>query len=98
MPLAGLGPRVPIYIQETGYPTLDPLLRSEERQAHALADYIRATKGFNVRLLQWFQLTDADSPVGDGWGILRPDYSRKPAFCVMRDATRTRIPGAPCER
>ena len=96
MPLAGLGAEVPIYIQETGYPTLDPLLRSEARQARALADYIRATEGFNVGLLQWFQLTDAESPLGDGWGVVRPDYSRKPAFCVMRDATPGRIPGAPC--
>ena len=96
MPLAGLGPKVPIYIQETGYPTLDPLLRSEARQADALAEYIRATRGFNVRLLQWFQLTDAKSRLGDGWGVLRPDYSRKPAFCVMRDATRDRKPGAAC--
>ena len=97
MPLAGLGSEVPIYIQETGYPTLDPALRSEERQARALADYIRATEGFNVGLLQWFQLTDAESRLGDGWGVLRPDYSRKPAFCVMRDATPERVPGRPCE-
>lgn len=96
MPLAGLGPDVPIYIQETGYPTLDPLLRSEARQAAAVAAYIQATAGFNVGLLQWFQLTDAESDLGDGWGIVRPDYSRKPAFCVMRDATPERVPGAPC--
>ena len=96
MPLARLGPDVPIYIQETGYPTLDPLLRSESRQARALAAYVEATAGFNVELLQWFQLTDADSALGDGWGIVRSDYSRKPAFCVMRDATPGRVPGAAC--
>lgn len=85
MPLAGLGPDVPIYIQETGWPTLAPL-RTEARQARALAAYIRATRGLNVELLQWFQLADAESLVGDGWGLLRADYSRKPAFAVMRDA------------
>jgi hypothetical protein len=95
MPLAGLGPEVPIYIQETGYPTIDPLLRSEARQASALGAYIEATRGFNVGLLQWFQLTDAESQLGDGWGIVRPDYTRKPAFCVMRDAV-DRTPGALC--
>lgn len=85
MPLAGLGAGVPIYVQETGYPTLAPL-RTEERQAEALAGYIRATEGLGVELLQWFQLTDARSPLGDGWGLLRNDWSRKPAFEVMREA------------
>ena len=85
MPLAGLGERVPIYVQETGFPTLGPA-RSEARQADALRAYIRAARGFNVGLLQWFQLADADSRLGDGWGLLRDDYGRKPAFAVMRDA------------
>jgi hypothetical protein len=86
MPLAGLGPEVPIYIQETGYPTLDPALRTEARQAEALRGYIRATEGLNVQLLQWFQLADAESTLDDGWGLLRADYSPKPAFDVMREA------------
>jgi len=85
MPKAGLGPDVPIFVQETGYPTFGPL-RSESKQADALAAYIRATRGFGVGLLQWFELADATSPAGDGWGLLRPDYSPKPAFDVMRDA------------
>ncbi|MDQ1373738.1 MAG: hypothetical protein QOJ09_1076, partial [Actinomycetota bacterium] len=54
MPLAGLGAAVPIFVQETGYPTLDPVLRTEARQADALRGYIRATRGLNVGLLQWF--------------------------------------------
>jgi hypothetical protein len=83
MPLAGLGREVPIYVQETGYPTLGPL-RSPERQASALRGYISATKGFNVGLLQWFQLADANSPLDDGWGLLDSDYNPKPAFEVMR--------------
>lgn len=86
MPLAGLGDDVPIYVQELGYPTLDPVLRTEEAQAAALAGYIAATEGLNVGLLQWFELADADSTLGDGWGLLRNDYSRKPAFEVMRTA------------
>ena len=35
MPLAGLGADVPLYVQEFGYPTLDPLLRTEKQQADA---------------------------------------------------------------
>ena len=83
MPLAGLGAEVPIHVQEFGYPTLAPL-RSEAKQAEALAAYIRATEGLNVALLQWFQLADATSPLGDGWGLLRADYTPKPAFFVMQ--------------
>ena len=90
MPLAGLGTEVPIYIQETGYPTLDPVLRTEARQAEALRGYIRATEGLNVELLQWFQLADAESTLDDGWGLLRADYSPKPAFDVMREAAGDR--------
>jgi hypothetical protein len=85
MPMAGLGAGVPIFVQETGYPTLGPV-RDEQKQAEALAAYIRATHGFGVGLLQWFQLADADSPLGDGWGLVRADYSPKPAFDVMRQA------------
>lgn len=85
MPLAGLGQHVPIYVQEAGFPTLGPV-RSEAKQAAALRGYIDATEGLNVGLLQWFQLADAETAVGDGWGLLRADYSRKPAFAVMRDA------------
>ena len=87
MPLAGLGPTIPIYIQETGYPTLAPM-RTEAHQARALAAYIRATRGLNVGLLQWFELTDAQSALGDGWGLLRSDFSEKPAFCVMKRAVQ----------
>lgn len=94
MPLAGLDSSVPIYVQEAGYPTLGPL-RTEAHQASALAAYIRATRGLNVGLLQWFELTDADSTLGDGWGLLRPDFSRKPAFCVLKRAVQGA--DAPCQ-
>ena len=86
MPLAGLGASVPIYVQEFGYPTLDPVLRTEAHQAEAVAGYLRAARGLNVGLLGWFQLADAVSPIGDGWGLLRADYTRKPAFEVLRHA------------
>jgi hypothetical protein len=89
---------VPLYVQETGFPTLGPA-RSEARQAAALAGYIRATEGLNVGLIQWFQLADADSTVGDGWGLLRSDYSPKPAFEVLREAVQQHVPcAAPAAR
>lgn len=91
MPLAHLGAEVPLYVQETGFPTLGTA-RSEQRQAEALSAYVRATEGFNVGLIQWFQLADARAPVGDGWGLVRDDYSRKPAFSVMQDAVQACIP------
>jgi hypothetical protein len=91
MPLAGLGPEVPIYVQETGYPTLGEI-RSEARQATAIAAYVRAAQDFNVGLLQWFQLADADSLVGDGWGLLRSDYSPKPAYDVLHHVVRAHAP------
>ena len=91
MPLAGLGADVPLYVQETGFPTLGPV-RDEQRQADALAGYIRATDGLNVGLIQWFQLADAASTLGDGWGLLRADYTPKPAYDVMRDAVRAHVP------
>lgn len=91
MPLAGLGADVPLYVQETGYPTVGEV-RSEARQADALTAYIRAAEGFNVGLIQWFQLADADSIAGDGWGLLRSDYSTKPAYAVMHHAVRAHEP------
>jgi hypothetical protein len=91
MPLAGLGPEVPLYVQETGFPTLDPV-RDGQRQADALSAYIRATEGLNVALIQWFQLADANSTIGDGWGLIDAAYQPKPAYDVMRDAVRSHEP------
>lgn len=91
MPLAGLGPDVPLYVQETGYPTL-AVGRDGQRQADALAAYIRATAGLNVQLIQWFQLADAESTLGDGWGLVDSAYEPKPAYYVMRDAARRHVP------
>jgi hypothetical protein len=91
MPLAGLGPDVPLYVQETGFPTIDPV-RDGRRQADALAAYIRATDGLNVALIQWFQLADAHSTIGDGWGLIDAAYQPKPAYGVMRDAVRAHEP------
>jgi hypothetical protein len=85
VPLAGLRTSLPIHVQETGWPTLGSL-RTEAEQAAALRGYIKAARDQHVALLMWFQLADAQSLLGDGWGLVRADYSRKPAFSVMKAA------------
>lgn len=90
MPRAGLGARVPLRIEETGWST-DPPLRTEAAQAAALrgivttADAYRGTYG--ITDLRWFNLRDntaAPGPVGAHLGLLRADYTPKPAFNVFR--------------
>jgi hypothetical protein len=49
-------------------------------------------EGFNVGLIRWFELADADSIAGDGWGLLRSAYSVKPAYDVMHHAVRAHDP------
>jgi hypothetical protein len=85
MPLAGLPASVPVHVQETGWPTLRSI-RTETEQAAALRGYVRASRAMGVALLMWFQLADAQAPLGDGWGLLHADFSRKPAFDVLREA------------
>ena len=89
MPLAGLGRRVPIHVSENGWPTGPG--RADADQAKGLEDAIRtvsATRGrFNVTHYELFDLRDADTTVPNPWyhfGILRSDYTPKPAFGLYR--------------
>lgn len=75
----------PIVVTENGWPTGPD--RGEEQQATALDTVVRAVYGhrqqFNVAGYQWFSLRDADSANPDlfhQFGLLRSDYSPKPAF------------------
>jgi hypothetical protein len=89
MPLAGFGPRHPLRIEETGFPTGPG--RSESTQARAARGFLRAAHRYrgtyNITDLRWFNLRDNNSR-GPGFqqffGLLRDDYSRKPAFGVVR--------------
>jgi hypothetical protein len=81
----GLGPQVPIHICENGWPTGST--RSPEHQADALEAIVRsvhaARSDLNVTHWELFTLRDADSNKDDlfhQFGILRDDYSPKPAF------------------
>jgi hypothetical protein len=86
---AGVPASVPIRICENGWPTGPG--RSEEKQAAVLEAIIRAVHGLradlNVTHWQLFTLRDADSAKDDlfhRFGVLRSDYTPKPAFHTLR--------------
>ncbi|MFE3503375.1 hypothetical protein ACFXPX_25320 [Kitasatospora sp. NPDC059146] len=89
LPRAGIGPAVPLRICENGWPTGPG--RSEARQAEVVEQVVRAVAGLAgelaVRSYSFFSLRDADS-AGPGpfhhFGLLRDDWTRKPAFGVYR--------------
>ncbi|MFJ7246655.1 hypothetical protein ACIQWA_18670 [Kitasatospora sp. NPDC098652] len=89
LPRAGIGPAVPLRICENGWPTGPG--RSEARQAEVVEQVVRAVAGLAgelaVRSYSFFSLRDADS-AGPGpfhhFGLLRDDWTRKPAFDVYR--------------
>ncbi|UJA20808.1 hypothetical protein HJD18_11700 [Thermoleophilia bacterium SCSIO 60948] len=93
MPKAGLGDRYEIWISENGYAT--NLGHTEERQAAEVGDTLEKVHALSRTLgvtdFRYFNLRDNESngtDIFDQVGLLRPDYSRKPAFAVLRDAIR----------
>jgi hypothetical protein len=93
LPIADLGPGIPIRICENGWPTGPG--RSPEQQADVLETIVRAVHArreeLNVTHWELFTLRDADSS-DDGmfhqFGVLRDDYSPKPAFERLRGLFR----------
>jgi hypothetical protein len=93
LPIAGLGSGIPIRICENGWPTGPG--RSPEQQADVLETIVRAVHArreeLNVTHWELFTLRDADSS-NDGmfhqFGVLRDDYSPKPAFERLRGLFR----------
>jgi hypothetical protein len=86
---AGIPATVPIRICENGWPTGPD--RSEQAQADVFETILRTVHGLraelNVTHWELFTLRDADSSKDDlfyNFGILRDDYSRKPAFARLR--------------
>jgi hypothetical protein len=86
---AGIPATVPIRICECGWPTGPE--RSEQAQAVALETVVRSVhrlrRELNITHWELFTLRDADSSKDDifhRFGILRDDYSPKPAFDVLR--------------
>jgi hypothetical protein len=89
MPIAGIPKTVPIHVTENGWPT-DPS-RSYGEQAVAVREMVQAVHDFranyNVSDYRFFDLRDADSSdpsFQQQYGLMRDDYTPKPAFGVMR--------------
>jgi len=89
MPIAGLGTRVPIHVEENGSPTGPG--RAEDAQARSLETMVRAVHDFRgtygVTDYRWFDLRDHNSASANfqhHYGLLRDDYSPKPAFEAYR--------------
>jgi hypothetical protein len=90
MPIASLGDGVDVWVSENGYAT--NLGRTEEEQAAALDSTVRAVHEYSGELgisdYRYFNLRDNNSDGTDLFaavGLLRDDYSRKPAFVLYRD-------------
>ncbi|MCL4288281.1 MAG: hypothetical protein KJ006_11645, partial [Thermoleophilia bacterium] len=93
LPKAGIGPRTELWVTENGYVT--NLGRDEAGQRAALASTARAVHRWSGTLgvsdYRWFNLRDNISGgpgLFDSVGLLRDDYSRKPAFAAYRRAIR----------
>lgn len=93
MPLAGFSPRVPIRVDELGYPTGPG--RTEEEQVRAMNGFMRTLSRYrgtyNVEEAIWFGLRDNNSAgpnFQSFFGLLRDDYSPKPAFNAYRKIIR----------
>jgi hypothetical protein len=85
---AGIPESVPMYIEENGWPTFG--MRREDMQANVAEVMIRAASDFrgtyNVTDYRWFNLRDAntgDPAIAQHFGLLRDDYSEKPAFATV---------------
>jgi hypothetical protein len=93
MPKAGLGRETELWVSENGYPT--NLGRDEESQRRDLESSVEAVAKWSGALgvtdYRWFNLRDNNSDGTDLFsavGLLRDDYSRKPAFASYRRAIR----------
>jgi hypothetical protein len=96
MPLAGIPPSVSIHVEENGYPTLEPA-RSYDQQAAAMAEMVGAVDEFRgnygVTDYRWFDLRDHLSSSANfqyQYGLLRDDYTPKPAFSLYHDLVTKR--------
>jgi hypothetical protein len=93
LPKAGLGQRVDLWVSENGYAT--NLGRTEASQAADLGTTLESVAAYSGELgvsdYRYFNLRDNNSSgpdLFDAVGLLRDDYSRKPAFGVLRNAIR----------
>jgi hypothetical protein len=92
-PKAGLGRSTDLWVTENGYVT--NLGRTEASQREALVSTVRAVHRWSGTLgvsdYRWFNLRDnvtGGPGLFDSVGLLRDDYSAKPAFSSYRRAIR----------
>jgi RTX calcium-binding nonapeptide repeat (4 copies) len=85
--IPGIPASVPMHVEENGWPTGPG--RPPAMQARVANELVRAVHDFrgtyNVTDYRWFNLRDADSSdprFSQQYGLLRDDYSDKPAFGV----------------
>jgi hypothetical protein len=90
MPKAALGDEVDLWVSENGYAT--NLGRNEQQQNESLDSTVRALHEWSGELgisdYRWFNLRDNNSDGTDLFaavGLLRDDYSPKPAFATFRE-------------
>ncbi len=91
---AGIPRSTPMKVEENGWPTQLPL-RGVEEQRDWLRAMVRAVHdyrgSFGVSDYRWFNLRDADSSqpgLFQHFGLLRSDYTAKPAFGAYRELVR----------
>ena len=84
---------MPLRIEEIGYPTGPG--RSDDAQVRFLRRFVRTADRYRgtygLESLNWFGLRDNDSSAPgfqSHYGLLRDDYSPKPAFAVFRRLVR----------
>lgn len=93
LPKAGFGPATPLRIEETGWPTGTG--RSETDQREILRRMVRtavAYRGiYGITDFRWFGLRDNNTAapgIQSHFGLLRDDYTPKPAFGEYRRLVR----------
>lgn len=90
---AGIDVNIPLHITENGFPT--HVENSDQHQSGMLSVIIpilfELRSRFNIQTYELFSLRDADSAVKDvfyQFGVMRDDYSPKPAFFVLKDLVK----------
>jgi hypothetical protein len=93
-PVAGIPPSLPLHVEENGWPTSEPA-RSYARQAQIAESMIRTFQqysgNYGLTDYRWFNLRDSDSTSSNfqqQYGLMRDDYTPKPAFDVYAALVR----------